>query len=469
MMKKKSSTARLLSAAFLLGSTVCLALYGWKEGTVHPAVEDREDAVREDVNREAGAAFATEYAAEDGQVNHENAGSETAEHLPLTGETDCFSYEELPDGTLRITGYDEEKNTQDPYRVVIPSMIDGRRVSTLGRECLGAPYAGDLLELTVSDGITTIEEGAIENASDISLIRLPDSVTFIDEKAFWRNESPWPVAIACEDTSYAYTYAAEKGYACQVMEPVLPENAFLDGYRTGTTTDIPYFAHVRTEGEKFDYITIEFRDNEIEKRLEGEMVYQESNEFLVLVLDKNRKSVLQRIDSSCLDADTVAFCGLAGVSCQNFLSLADWNFDGEEDLCCFRGRFGTGAASFSSLFVYEADSGSYTYVPAFSGIDTPSLREDKQCIYGFSRNGAAEHYVDRYEFIEGQLVNVARLGQKVTDGNAVEITDERLLDGTWQLYHRETFYPQDPSAEEAWMDAYEQSERLYVGDGYWDL
>ena len=64
---------------------------------------------------------------------------------------------------------------------------------------------------------------------------------------------------------------------------------------------------------------------------------------------------------------------------------------------------------------------------------------------------------------------MARLGQKVTDGNAVEITDERLLNGTWQQYHRETFYPQDPSVEEAWMDAYDQSERLYVGDGYWDL
>ncbi len=35
------------------------------------------------------------------------------------------------------------------------------------------------------------------------------------------------------------------------------------------------------------------------------MVYQEPNEFLVLVLDKDLKSVLQRIDSSCLDADTV--------------------------------------------------------------------------------------------------------------------------------------------------------------------
>lgn len=47
------------------------------------------------------------------------------------------------------------------------------------------PYsAGNLLELTVSDGITTIEENVIENAYDISLIKLPDSVISIDEKAF---------------------------------------------------------------------------------------------------------------------------------------------------------------------------------------------------------------------------------------------------------------------------------------------
>ncbi len=94
MMKKKSSTVRLLSAAFLLGSTVCLAFYGWKEGMVHSAVEDREDVDREDadredvdredVEREAGAALGAGYTAEGEQENHENAGSETTEHLPLT-------------------------------------------------------------------------------------------------------------------------------------------------------------------------------------------------------------------------------------------------------------------------------------------------------------------------------------------------------------------------------------------------
>lgn len=234
---------------------------------------------------------------------------------------DCFTYEELPDGTLLITGYDEEKNTQNPYQVIIPSVIDGKRVSALGKECLGAPYAGHLVELTVSDGITMIEENVIENAYDISLIKLPDSVKFIDEKAFWRNDYQWPVVIACNDTSYAYQYAKENAFACQVVEPVLAENGFLDEYRKGSETELPYFAHFRTEGEKFDYITIEYRDNEIEKRLQGEMVYHAPNEFLVLVLDKVSGDILQCLDSSYIEADKVAFYWLSGVYCRNFWEL----------------------------------------------------------------------------------------------------------------------------------------------------
>ena len=108
-------------------------------------------------------------------------------------------------------------------------------------------------------------------------------------------------------------------------------------------------------------------------------------------------------------------------------------------------------------------------VPEFLGIDSPSLRQDKECIYGFSRDGAATHYVDRHEYVDDRLTNVARLSQIVKDGSEVEIVDERLIDGKWQVYYQETFYPRDPSAEEPWQDAYEQSEILYVNDGYWDL
>ena len=420
--------------------------------------------------------MAHQAAGEEGKPHGEIRGKADREALSIIGHlasennTECFSYEELPDGTLRITGYSEEKNTQNPYQVTIPSMIDGKQVSTIGKGCLGIPdSAGELLELTVSDGITTIEGNILEDAPGISLIKLPDSVISIDESAFWRNEYSWPVVVACNDTSYAYRHAQENGYACQVMESALPENQFLDGYRKGVTTGLPYYAQWRTEGERFDYITVEYRDNEIEKRLEGETVYDEPNEFLVLVAERSGGDILQCIDSSGMDKDKVAFSRLQGVCFRNFLSLADWNFDGEEDILCYQGTFGTGAASYSSLFIYDSDSGLYKNVPEFLGIDSPFLREDKQCIYGFSRSGAAAHYVDRYEYIDGQLTNVARLCQMINEGDEVEIVDERLVDGEWQIYRHEIFYPRDMSAEEPWLDAYEQSESLYVEDGYWDL
>ena len=462
-MKKKSIIISSIFISILLAAIVSISIYILKVGKTptHQAKEG-EEAFNEEIKTESGRDTQQE-------TELESLLPETADAVSEKGNNSCFTYEELPDGTLRITDYDEEKNTQNPYQVVIPSTIDGKQVSTLGKGCMSTSYAGSLLELTISDGITTIEENVIESAYDISLVKLPDSVTFIDEKAFWRNDCPWPVAIACKDTSYAYQYAKENGYASQVIEATLPENNFLEEYRDGATTEIPYFAHIRTTGERYDYITVEYWDNEIEKRLEGELIYQEPNEFLVLVLDKTGQNILQCIDSSCMDAEKIAFCQLNGVWCQNFLSLSDWNFDGEEDICCNQGVFGTGAASFSSLFVYDADSGLYENVPEFSGIDSPSLRPDKQCIYGFSRNGAATHYVDRYEYIDGSLTNVARLSQIVNDGSEVEIVDERLIDEKWQIYHQETFYPRDPLAEESWQDAYEQSEVLYVNDGYWDL
>lgn len=144
---KKNIVAGFIFILILAGITISLSNYASKTGKSHQAAEEIAEGESEESDS-------------------------------------CFTYEELPDGTLRITGYDEEKNMQNPYQVTIPSTIDGKQVSTLGKECLGASYAGNLLELTISDGITTIEENIIENASDIGLIKLPDSVISIDEKAF---------------------------------------------------------------------------------------------------------------------------------------------------------------------------------------------------------------------------------------------------------------------------------------------
>ncbi|MDE6675057.1 MAG: hypothetical protein K2K19_09650, partial [Acetatifactor sp.] len=66
--------------------------------------------------------------------------------VPAVPDSACFTYEELADGTLRITGYDESKNMQNPYQVIIPSMIDGKPVSTLGTQSI---QAHKLIELVI--------------------------------------------------------------------------------------------------------------------------------------------------------------------------------------------------------------------------------------------------------------------------------------------------------------------------------
>ncbi len=391
--------------------------------------------------------------------------------------SECFTYEELPDGTLRISGYDESKNTQNPYQITIPSYIDGKPVSTLGEGCLNS-CGCDLTELTISEGITTLEGYLLNFGSDIRLVKLSDDVTFIDEKAFCRkvitDEDEYDyshgVAIACTDTSYAYEYAQKNGFACQIAKPTLPENQFLAQYRENGIGQYPYLCHCRITGETYDYIVVEYLDMEIERRLQGE--YRPGfnlNEFIILVLDKETNDIYQRIDSSCMDPNKIDLCNLPGVTYKNFLSIADWNFDGTDDLLCYQGYYGTGATFFSSLFVYDINSQSYVNVPSFLGIDSADLREDKKCIYSYSRGSASVHYVSRIEYLDGEFVCVAQLTQTVKENDVVEIIDERKINGKWQVYRKEDFYPRDTSLEEPYLDAYEQAKVLYVNDGYWDL
>ena len=406
----------------------------------------------------------------------ESDEEESIKAIPAVPDPACFTYEELADGTLRLTGYDESKNTQNPYQVILPSSIDGKRVSTLGTGCLACSdqYSNHLLELTIPEGVTTLEANVSEHAYEISLVTVPDSVSWMDEKAFWRNDYQQNLVLACHDTSYAYQYAKENDFSCRVLEPVLPENAFLSEYAEGPETGLPYFGHHWTEGTQYDYISMEYRDNQIERRLEGEMVYPlYTNEFLVLVLEKDSGDVCQCIDSSCIYSEHIPFYSVSGVTCKYFLSLEDWNFDGMEDLSCWKGTFVTGPAYFAELFLYDKDSGLYVYERKFSDINSPSLRENKQCIYGFSRGGAGYHSVDRYEYVDGVLTEVAHLSMVGTLSEdrveGMEITDERLIDGEWQVYRHEIFWAQDMSAEDSLQDAGEQSEVLYVNDGYWDL
>ncbi|MDE7224844.1 MAG: hypothetical protein K2O34_13840 [Acetatifactor sp.] len=397
---------------------------------------------------------------------------------PSIPDTACFTYEELTDGTLRITGYDENKNTENPYQVIIPSTINEKMVSTLGT---GAISADNLVELVISDGITTLEHNIFASGWDPCLVVLPDSVVHIDKMAFYSiYGSALPLVISCgSETSYAYEYAVSNGFACQLVNPVTEVNAFLQDYAISCHNSAPYLCHICEKGDLYDYVVIEYLD--IADRLQ---IYMDShsyfstsyiwddNEFAVLVLDKESGTVLQCIDTySFHDPEKICLYLLSGVYCQKLLSIADWNFDGIEDICLNQGYDGTGADNYYAVFLFDKDGELYTEARDFP-MNNIQLVPDKQCIDSSYRSGPAEHYIDRYQYVDGKLTLVATLclyDFQEDGASGAGVRDERLVDGEWQIYREETILLGEDHSAQAYDNAYEQLKHLYVDDGYWDL
>ncbi len=395
--------------------------------------------------------------------------------VPTVPDSACFTYEELADGTLRITGYDESKNTENPYQIIIPSMIDGKSVSTLGTQSI---RAYNLIELVISDGITTLENEVFASSWEPYLVVLPNSVIHIDEKAFYRKYGDiLPLTISCDsEASYAYGYAMDNGFACQLVNPVAEENAFLWDYATSCRNSYPYLCHIRQEGDLYDYIVIEYLDIAGQLQIHMNSRYfissyiWDSNEFAVLVLDKESGAVHQCIDTASFHApEKIGLYNLTDVFCHNLLSNADWNFDGNPDLCLDLGY--SGAEFDYAIFLFDENSELYIEAKDFP-IDNIRLRPDKQCIDSGYNDGPSQHYVYRYQYIDGELTHVATLSLYdiwEDDSRGVGVRDERLIDGEWQIYREENVLLDDDFPHDMYQDAYGQLSYLYIDDGYWDL
>lgn len=437
-------------------------------------VLSNDDILSEDAQTDSSAATLP------GDVQPDVSGDEPIpfQAIPVVPDSACFTYEELADGTLRITQYDESKNTQNPYQVIIPSMIDGKPVSTMGT---GAIQAHHLIELVISDGITTLESEVFDTPCDMYLVELPNSVVHIDEKAFYNKyDLALPVVISCDsEASYAYEYAVKNDYACQLVNPITEENAFLRDYSMCCHTSQPYLCHIRKEGELYNYVVIEYLDiaDNLQMYMNSHRWFSTSyiwddNEFAILVLEKESGTVLQCIDSySFHDQEKISLYFLPGVYCQDILSIADWNFDGIPDICLDQGYDGTGADNHYAVFLFDDNSGLYTQADNFPSFNI-YLRTDKQCIESSAKCGPAQHYVYRYQYIDGELTHVATLSLYDTwedDFIGTGVRDERLIDGEWQIHREETIPLKNDHSDDAFLAAYEQLEYLYFDDGYWDF
>jgi hypothetical protein len=117
-----------------------------------------------------------------------------------TDAQSTFKYT-LVNGLATITAI----NTNEE-NIVIPSMIDGYRVSAIGSEALSST---SIKSITISAGVEKLDWFAFKNCPALSSVSIPDSVSSIGYGAF-ENSSP-SLIIRCSRDSFAHRYAQSYG------------------------------------------------------------------------------------------------------------------------------------------------------------------------------------------------------------------------------------------------------------------
>ena len=124
------------------------------------------------------------------------------------GEVLPFTYDELEDGTLEITGYNG-----DDTELTIPSEFDGKEVNYIGYYALS--NSTSLISVTIPNNVTYIGEGAFYNCTSLTSVTIPSSVTEIGDRAFgyyYYDDEEYENAVD-GFTIYGYAGSAAEQYA----------------------------------------------------------------------------------------------------------------------------------------------------------------------------------------------------------------------------------------------------------------
>ena len=92
-------------------------------------------------------------------------------------------YSVKDDGTIGITGYDENPDCDSTYTVDIPSSIDGVTVTSI--EEWAFANCVWLSGVVIPDSVISIENNAFYNCTSLISITIPEGVTIINRRTFW--------------------------------------------------------------------------------------------------------------------------------------------------------------------------------------------------------------------------------------------------------------------------------------------
>lgn len=149
-----------------------------------------------------------------------------------TGESG-FEYTVLDDGTIEIMRY-----TGDEEDVVIPSTIEGKRVTSIGDSAFYG--CSNLTDITIPNSVTRIGDSAFIYCDGLTSITIPNSVTSIGNSAFESCGKLTSIiipdsVISIGDSAFSYCYELISIYIPKSVN-IIGNNAFLSSRKLESIT-----------------------------------------------------------------------------------------------------------------------------------------------------------------------------------------------------------------------------------------
>ena len=137
-----------------------------------------------------------------------------ADSLQYSDGNTTFKYEELNDGTIKLT-----ECVKTAKELIIPAEINDKKVSTIGLNFTS--YNSSIEKVSIPEGVTTLDSFAFDSCENLESINIPSTVTFIGHGTF-RNCSSLKEIEIPDNITRLYFSTFE---GCSSLESVkLPEN-----------------------------------------------------------------------------------------------------------------------------------------------------------------------------------------------------------------------------------------------------